>query len=1241
MAVNILLKRSATASKRPVGASMAFGELNLNYDAATGGLYYKDSAGGVVKVGPCQVSETAPNSTAEGSTGNSAGEFWYDSSTNTLKVYNGTAWVESGGAVDSVTGTAPITVDNTDPLNPIVGISAASTTAPGAVQLNDTTSSSSITEALTANQGRNLQEQINALSVSSNLTLAGTLDASTGNLVTVTTEGAAQGFVIGGPLPSPAAGNAEFFVIATVGASSYTPPGGSATQVHIGDWFLSSGTVWEFLDVGFQAAYASTTTPGVVQLATDAEVQAGVETTHAVTPSGLQSKVSDSVSTTSSTTLASSTAVKAAYDAGVQGQTDAAAAQATADAALPKAGGTMTGNITFSDAGEGVVFSDASSVVAISDSTSTTSSTTAASSTAVKTAKDAADAAQSDATQALSDAAAAQATADQAVLDAAAAQATADAAIPQSGGSLTGELLVDGGYITTPAGDPLFISSGGTTDLSGERVLIQSGSSDPNAINFVSANGGVRFDSATSIGLNLAEDLQINGDGGLAGYILQSNGSGAAPTWVPQSEGGVTGVTGTAPITVDNTDPQNPVVGIDAASTSAAGAVQLNDTVTSTSDTEAATANAAKTAYDAAVAAQGDATQALADAAAAQADATQALADAAAAQATADAAIPDATFTALGDLIAGTGNGTYLVLPVGSNGQSLVACSDTATGLCWATAADISNATPTTVGGVKGATTGANSNVALGAQALNSIGAGSNNTAIGCCAAATTTIGTNNTAIGAYAFKSNGLAHCNTAVGAAALCTSTAGQCNTAVGAGSLLLLGSGNCNTAVGSAALRGVNGAGCNVGVGSNSLCLTTFGNRNVAIGVSAMAGNTSGTENVALGFCSLPSISIGQGNIAIGSCGLFTLGSGSNNVSLGHFAGCTSTTGSFNVVIGGGVQLPVTTGSCQLAIGFGADYWLTGCSTGAIKPAKGIIDCAGSCGTAGQVLMSNGSNAICWGTAGGGGGGSPATPTVAGIVFGCTSANSTALGCDTLLSLTSGTLNTAIGRATLSEVTTGSRNVALGGGAGQFITTGSRNLILGHGTNVPDAAGDCQLAIGVSGSCWLSGDSNFAVKPGAGIIDCAGSCGSVGQVLCSTGSNAIQWATPQTSPFVTYTTAPTSYTAGTPLLVAIWGGGTIQGNVLAPTFANNLLAFWEFYLSGDPTNATTGWYQTSQWPASSGDYGYLGSWSVDYPVYPDPNANQWMIYFNPAANSMNPTEFTFFYRPLPGNAAINWQI
>lgn len=96
MAVNILLKRSGTADKRPDPTSMALGELDLNYDAVTGGVFYKDSNGDVVKVGSAQVSATAPNVTPVGSAGNSTGEFWYDTANSALKMWDGTDWIEPG-----------------------------------------------------------------------------------------------------------------------------------------------------------------------------------------------------------------------------------------------------------------------------------------------------------------------------------------------------------------------------------------------------------------------------------------------------------------------------------------------------------------------------------------------------------------------------------------------------------------------------------------------------------------------------------------------------------------------------------------------------------------------------------------------------------------------------------------------------------------------------------------------------------------------------------------------------------------------------------------------------------------------------------------------------------------------------------------------------------------------------------------------------------------------------------------
>jgi hypothetical protein len=484
--------------------------------------------------------------------------------------------VEAGGSIDSVTGTAPITVDNTDPLNPVIGVDAASTFAPGVVQLNNSTTSTSTTEALTAAQGKSLQDQIDALVISSNLTFAGTLDTGTGNLLTATSAGAGAGFTVGSPLPAADSSNADFFVIVEVAAASYTPPGGSAVETHIGDWFLSEASVWEFLNVGFQAPYASTTTPGVVQLATEAEVQAGVETEHAVTSSGLQSKVSDSVNTTSSTTLASSTAVKSAYDAGIQGQTDAAAALTAANSAQ--------GDAT-------QALADAATAQATADQAVLDAA--AAQGTADQAVLDAA-AAQADATQALADASAAQGTADQAIIDAAAAQATANAAMPKSGGTFSGNV----NFLESTT---LSIDSGAVLDVNGDLNL--SGNTSFEVGSSTVVDGSFTFNTAPTFpsGVDIGAAAQVTYDNAVSG--LAATNVQAAIDELAGEVDGVQGITGTAPITVDNTDPANPVVGIDAASTTAAGAVQLYNNIDSTSTTEAATANAVKIAYDAAIAA--------------------------------------------------------------------------------------------------------------------------------------------------------------------------------------------------------------------------------------------------------------------------------------------------------------------------------------------------------------------------------------------------------------------------------------------------------------------------------------------------------------------------------------------------------------------------------------------------------------------------------------------------------------
>jgi len=151
----------------------------------------------------------------------------------------------------------------------------------------------------------------------------------------------------------------------------------------------------------------------------------------------------------------------------------------------------------------------------------------------------------------------------------------------------------------------------------------------------------------------------------------------------------------------------------------------------------------------------------------------------------------------------------------------------------------------------------------------------------------------------------------------------------------------------------------------VGSFALASNTTGCNNVASGVLTLFANTIGNANTASGASALSVNTSGCFNTAYGYSALSSNTTGCDNTTIGSLSGSNITTGSCNVAIGSSVQVASATGSCQLVIGFsGADNWLTGTSTKAIKPGAGIIDCANSCGTAGQVLLSNGANAICWG-------------------------------------------------------------------------------------------------------------------------------------------------------------------------------------------------------------------------------------------------------------------------------------
>jgi hypothetical protein len=223
------------------------------------------------------------------------------------------AITSSGGTVQVVTGSAPVQITGDPAIAPNVTVQAGSTSSIGVVQLYDDTNSDSTTLALTANVGKTLQEQINTLVISTNLILAGTIDAATGLMKTVNVDGTAAGFVVGSPLPLPTPALANYFVIITV-AGTMTPPGGVPTDCIKGDWWLCDGVQWKLVDVGTILPYATEGQPGAVCLATNLETQDGLINNKAIVPTALQSKISNSINLPSSDFIASSCAVKIAYD---------------------------------------------------------------------------------------------------------------------------------------------------------------------------------------------------------------------------------------------------------------------------------------------------------------------------------------------------------------------------------------------------------------------------------------------------------------------------------------------------------------------------------------------------------------------------------------------------------------------------------------------------------------------------------------------------------------------------------------------------------------------------------------------------------------------------------------------------------------------------------------------------------------------------------------------------------------
>jgi len=139
--------------------------------------------------------------------------------------------------------------------------------------------------------------------------------------------------------------------------------------------------------------------------------------------------------------------------------------------------------------------------------------------------------------------------------------------------------------------------------------------------------------------------------GGTSGQILAKNSNTDMDfVWIANDQGDITGITATSPLTGGGTSGAI-TVGIQSASTSQAGAVQLSDSTSTTSSVLAATPTAVKSSYDLAA-----------------------------------AAIPKSTVTTTGDVIYATGSSAVTRLGIGTAGQVLTV-NGGATAPSWATPA--------------------------------------------------------------------------------------------------------------------------------------------------------------------------------------------------------------------------------------------------------------------------------------------------------------------------------------------------------------------------------------------------------------------------------------------------------------------------------------------------------------------------------------------------------------------------
>ena len=421
----------------------------------------------------------------------------------------------------------------------------------------------------------------------------------------------------------------------------------------------------------------------------------------------------------------------------------------------------------------------------------------------------------------------------------------------------------------------------------------------------------------------------------------------------------------------------------------------------------------------------------------------------------------------------------YFITAAGTSGQVWTSDGDGAGS--W-----VANSAAADIDGLSDAKAGGDNftgSLIVGHETTGTLNNAQYNTGVGLATLDAITTGDYNTAIGFSALSANTTGVSNTASGFNALFTNTTGTRNTATGYRSLYLNLSGQYNSAFGMLALRN-----------------NETGNSNLAIGYGALNDNTSASYNTSVGAYALQDANR-------------TADTDGYNVGLGYNAGNTGTnditTGNKNTLLGASTAASAAAGTNQTVIGYGAEgqannsvtlgnadvteiYMAQDSGATVYAAALGFGDVAMTLptadGSSNQVLQTNGSGTLSWGSAATSINGlSDALVEDTGSMYVGNDPSSTtdaadynvALGTTALSAVTTGDNNTAIGHNALTVNEGGNRNTAVGKNALKSNTSGITNVAMGSSALERNTTANSNTAVGHASSYLLnSGQNNVSL-------------------------------------------------------------------------------------------------------------------------------------------------------------------